>query len=172
MSTLLKTTNGPAVSSRAPLFLGALDRLGYSFHAGVPCSILRDVIAGLEARGSYVAAAREDLAVGFAAGAALAGRKAALYMQNSGLCVASNALASLSLLYEIPALLVVSWRGHGPDAPEHALTGALTPDLFRLLGIPFRVLDPEGWEGQLIETDGEIGRTRRPAGLLVRKGVL
>lgn len=149
-----------------------MDRLGYSFHAGVPCSILRGVIAELEGRGDYVPAAREDLAVGFAAGAALAGRKAALYMQNSGLFVAANALASLSLLYEIPALLVVSWRGCGPDAPEHALAGAVTPDLFRLLGLPFRDLDPERWEEQLLETDEEIERTRRPAALLVRKGVL
>ncbi len=149
-----------------------MDRLGYAFHAGVPCSILRDVIGELEARGGYVPAAREDLAVGFAAGAVLAGRKAAVFMQNSGLCVAANALASLGLLYEIPILLVVSWRGCGPDAPEHALTGAITPGLLRLLGIPFRDLDPERWEEQLAEADGEIDRTRRPAALLVRKGVL
>jgi len=125
-----------------------------------------------EAREDYIPAAREDLAVGFAAGAVLAGRKAAVFMQNSGLCVATNALASLSLLYEIPVLLVVSWRGRGPDAPEHLLTGAFTPGLLGLLGIPWWDLDPVRWEDQLVEADGAAGRGRRPAALLVRKGVL
>ncbi len=164
--------SAPAVSSRARLFLDLLDRLGYSFHTGVPCSILKETIARLEPREDYVPAVREDLAVGMAAGAALAGRKAAVYMQNSGLCVASNALASLSLLYEIPALLVVSWRGRGPDAPEHALTGAVTPGLFRLLGLPFWDLDPDRWEIQVLKADEALDRTRRPAALLVRKGIL
>lgn len=119
-----------------------------------------------------MAAVREDVAVGISAGSALAGRKAAVWMQNSGLGVSANALASLVQLYEIPMLLVVSWRGCGPDAPEHVLTGGITPDLLGLLGIPFLELDPGRLEEQVADADRGIERTRRPVALLVKKGVL
>src|SRR5262244_3864778 len=65
----------------------------------------------------------------------------AVLMQNSGLGTSLNALASLSLMYGLPALLLVTWRGHrGKDAPEHILTGAITERHLGLLGIPHRVL--------------------------------
>ena len=48
-------------------------------------------------------------------------------MQNSGLGVSTNAIVSLHQIYDIPALLVVSWRGQGGaaghDAPEHLIMG-------------------------------------------------
>lgn len=119
-----------------------------------------------------MAAVREDVAVGMAAGAALAGRKAAVWMQNSGLGVSANALSSLVQLYEIPMLLVVSWRGCGADAPEHVLSGRITPDLLGLLGIPFIEADPDRLEEQAADADRGIERTRRPVALLVKKGVL
>lgn len=115
---------------------------------------------------------REDVALGLAAGAALAGKKAAVWMQNSGLGVSLNALASLHLLYEIPVLMMVSWRGCGIDAPEHVLSGRITPDLLRLLGVPFWEADPERIEAQALEADLEMERVRRPVALLVRKGIL
>jgi hypothetical protein len=56
-------------------------------------------------------------------------------MQNSGLGTSLNALASLALMYGLPSLLLVTWRGHrGKDAPEHLLTGEISPRLLELLG--------------------------------------
>src|SRR5262249_56157841 len=108
--------------------------------AGWPCDgPIRDL--GSPPRLSYVAAVREDVAVGMAAGAWFAGRRPVVLMQNSGLGTSLNALASLSLMYGLPALLVVTWRGYqGKDAPEHLLMGEITPALLQLLGIPHRVL--------------------------------
>ena len=61
-------------------------------------------------------------------------------MQNSGLGTSLNALASLSLMYGFPALLLVTWRGFGgKDAPEHILMGEISPPLLELLGVPHRV---------------------------------
>src|SRR5499425_2272576 len=120
-----------------------LERRGFEFFAGVPCSLIEDLIAVLEShpRLPYVAAPREDVAVGMAAGAWFGGRRPAVLMQNSGLGTSLNALASLSLMYGLPALLVVTWRGYrGKDAPEHLLMGEITPKLLDLLGIPHRVL--------------------------------
>ena len=116
---------------------------GFDFFTGVPCSLIETVITALERDDvrPYLAAVREDAALGLAAGAYLGGRRPVVLMQNSGLGTSLNALASLSLLYRLPVLLVVTWRGHGgQDAPEHLLTGEITPGLLDLLGIPYRVL--------------------------------
>jgi phosphonopyruvate decarboxylase len=120
-------------------FASLFPRHGFDFFTGVPCSVISDVIAALERRprAPWVAAVREDAAVGLAAGAWLAGRRPAVLMQNSGLGTGANALASLSVMYGLPALLLVTWRGYGStDAPEHLLMGEISPDLLDLLGVP------------------------------------
>ena len=82
------------------------------------------MIAELERRGLYHGETREDAALGVAAGAYLGGKLPAVVMQNSGLGVSLNALGSLHILYEMPCLLLVTWRGfEGKDAPEHLVMG-------------------------------------------------
>ena len=156
------------------LFLDALEEAGYDWFGGVPCSILKHVIRRLdeEPRYGWLAAVREDAAVGTAVGAWLGGRKPAVFMQNSGFTVCYNALSALSLLYRVPALLVVSWRGHGPDAPEHIHTGATTETVFGTLGIPHLVLEPDRLVEQVREMTAVVDGRRIPAALLVRKGTL
>ena len=170
-------------------FLRALDHAGFDFFTGVPCSLLGRLWTRLEALPSdrYVCAVREDSAIGMAVGAYLGGRTPCVLMQNSGLGVSMNALSSLSLLYETPALLVVSWRGEGGtggvpegstspagyvDAPEHWLMGDVTRRYFELLGIPHRILEPETIESQIEALREETIRTRRPVAVLVRKGLM
>lgn len=152
-----------------------LERRGFDFFAGVPCSLIEDLIAALEVhpRLPYVPAPREDVAVGLAAGAWFAGRRPAVLMQNSGLGTSLNALASLALMYGLPSLLLVTWRGHrGKDAPEHILTGEISPRLLELLRIPHRVLAADTLEADLgwaVETmDGAM----QPVALLVPPGVV
>src|SRR5688500_16076808 len=109
----------------------------------------------------YVPAVREDAAVGLACGAWLAGRKSAIFIQNSGLGVAYNALASLNEIYEVPALIVVSWRGQGgKDAPEHIRMGAVTQQLFDTLEIPWRLgtADAGQLATQVDELEAEMER--------------
>ena len=120
----------------------------------------------------YVPAVREDVAVGLAAGAYLGGSWPVVLMQNSGLGVALNALSSLSRMYELPLLLVVSWRGEGGrDAPEHIQAGAIMAELLDLLSIPYRVLDPARISEQVQEANEMMRRTRQPVALVVRKGM-
>ena len=149
-----------------------LERRGFDFFAGVPCSLIEDLIATLEGhpRLPYIPAPREDVAVGLAAGAWFAGRRPAVLMQNSGLGTSLNALASLSLMYGLPSLLLVTWRGHrGKDAPEHILTGEISPRLLELLKIPHRVLAADTLEADLAWAGGNDGsrhaadRPPRPA---------
>jgi phosphonopyruvate decarboxylase len=156
--------------------LGLLDEHRIDFFAGVPCSLFQGLITTLEASAGvsrpYVAAVREDVAVGVAGGAWFAGRRPAVLMQNSGLGTSLNALASLTLLYGLPALLLVTWRGHGKDAPEHVLTGRITPALLDLLGIPHRVLGPTSAAADLAWARAEMERRPGPVALVVPPGFL
>jgi phosphonopyruvate decarboxylase len=147
-----------------------LERHRFDFFTGVPCSLVEDVIAVLEqgSRAPYVAAVREDAAVGMAAGAWLAGRRPCVLMQNSGLGTSLNALASLSLMYGFPALIVVTWRGfEGKDAPEHILTGAITPRLLDLLGMPYRVLSAETAAADIAWAAQEMDARMQPVAIIV-----
>ncbi len=151
-------------------FAARLERHGFDFFTGVPCSLIEDLIAVLErgTRAPYVAAVREDAAVGVAAGAWFGGRRPVVLMQNSGLGTSLNALASLSLMYGLPVLLVVTWRGFGgKDAPEHILTGEISPKLLELLGVPYRVLAADSLDVDLAWAATEMDARRSPVALLV-----
>jgi phosphonopyruvate decarboxylase len=152
-----------------------LERRGFDFFAGVPCSLIEDLIATLEAhpRLPYIPAPREDVAVGLAAGAWFAGRRPAVLMQNSGLGTSLNSLASLALMYGLPSLLLVTWRGHrGKDAPEHILTGEISPRLLELLRIPHRVLAADTLEADLSWAAETMDGAMQPVALLVPPGVV
>jgi phosphonopyruvate decarboxylase len=152
-----------------------LTRHGFDFFTGVPCSLVEDVIAVLETErdAPYVAAVREDAAVGLAAGAWFAGRRPCVLMQNSGLGTSLNALASLSLMYGLPALIVVTWRGHeGKDAPEHILTGRITPEILDLLGIPHRVLSTETAAADVAWAAKEMDTRMQPVAIVVPPNVV
>ncbi len=162
-------------------FLSALEANGYDFFAGVPCSLLKGVIRRFdeEPRWGYVSAVREDSALGIAAGASMAGRKSAVFMQNSGLGVCLNAIVSLNVIYEIPSLIVVSWRGKdGIDAPEHLIMGEIMTSYFDgitlgdMKGLPWEILDPDDVAGSVANITKKIDERRVPGALIVAKGIL
>jgi phosphonopyruvate decarboxylase len=156
-------------------FVALLEAQGYDFFSGVPCSLIESLIGALEThpRLPYVPAVREDVAVGLAAGAWLAGRLPMVLMQNSGLGTSLNALVSLSLMYRLPALLLVTWRGHeGKDAPEHLLMGEISARLLTLIGIPHRVLGAESLGDDIAWARGEAERLSQPVALLLPPRVL
>jgi sulfopyruvate decarboxylase subunit alpha len=162
-------------------FLAALEANGYDFFAGVPCSLLKGVIRRFdeEPRWGYVSAVREDSALGMAAGAYMGGRKPAVFMQNSGLGVSLNAIVSLNVIYELPALIVVSWRGKdGQDAPEHLVMGEIMTSYFdgitlgAMKGLPWQILDPDDVEGSVAAITKQIDERKVPGALIVAKGIL
>ena len=145
---------------------------GFDFFAGVPCSLVGPVIAELERRGRYLGETREDAALGVAAGAYLGGRLPVVIMQNSGLGVSLNALSSLHMLYQLPVLLLVTWRGHeGRDAPEHLLMGAVLPRLLDVFGIPHRAPEPATLLADVDWAAASLSATRAPVALLVMPGL-
>lgn len=86
---------------------------------------------------TLVRVAKEEEAIGVSAGAHLAGVKSALLMQNHGFLAAINPIVSLALLYKIPLLMLISYRGHfGEKDPWQTQGGLATEPLLRALNVP------------------------------------
>jgi sulfopyruvate decarboxylase alpha subunit len=156
-------------------FVKVLEKHGFNFFAGVPDSILNGVVSSLMDRGEnyYLAAVREDDALGMACWAYLAGKKPVVLMQNSGLGTSLNALTSLHLIYKTPCLLIISWRGHGGvDAPEHIVMGDVCTKILETIGIPHRILSSDSlaedtaWALKVMENE------KVPVAFMVKKGIL
>jgi phosphonopyruvate decarboxylase len=120
-------------------FIAEAGHRGFDFFTGVPCSFLTPLINGVlnDRALAYVGATSEGEAVAIAAGAWLAGRRTVVMCQNSGLGNAVNPLTSLNAPFQIPTLLVTTWRGQPgqPDEPQHVVMGRITQDLLSLIGV-------------------------------------
>ena len=167
--------NLPAIDPQS--FWDALKARGLTFFSGVPDSTFQRTYNAMVADPDirYVPAVREDVALGVVSAAYFHGGLGGVMMQNSGVGNIVNPLTSFNLLYKIPALLVVGWRGYGGppnDAPEHWIMGEKTPEFFDLLQIPYEVLEPSELESALDLLLGAIQRQSVPGALLVRSGVL
>lgn len=124
----------------------------HSIHlfTGVPDSLLKDFCTYIDQHTpphSHIITANEGQAIALAAGYYLATEEIALvYMQNSGLGHAINPLTSLTdpLVYRIPVLLLIGWRGEPglEDEPQHRKKGAITLDLLEALGLNYSILPP------------------------------
>jgi sulfopyruvate decarboxylase alpha subunit len=79
----------------------------------VPDNVLTPLIDGVIGDNYFmsVCATREDEALGVVAGAWMAGTKGCVMMQTSGFAVAPNAIASLIVPFQIPAIMIISERG-------------------------------------------------------------
>ena len=86
---------------------------------------------------TLVRLAKEEEGVGISAGAHLAGVNSAMLMQNHGFLASINPIVSLALLYKIPLLLLLSYRGHfGEKDPWQTQGGLATEPILRALNIP------------------------------------
>ena len=85
---------------------------GVEMILSVPCNMLSGILTEISSRPVlHIPVCREEEGVGIAAGAALAGKKPMLLMQNSGLGNSVNALMSLTQLYRLPLFIMMSHRG-------------------------------------------------------------
>ncbi|MGX1759500.1 hypothetical protein ACWIG5_21735 [Streptomyces lydicus] len=134
-----------------------------------PCGILAPLLERLERRTDYWTIAREDNAVGEAAGAALGGNYPVVLMQNSGFGNSVNALASLVVPYRIPMLLVVSMRGtHSDPTPENEGMGRITEPILQGLGIGHEMLEAGRVAEQFVDALRMLEEKHKPAALLVK----
>lgn len=167
-------------------FVDAARRRGFEWYAGVPCSYLTPFINYvLQDRGlRYVSMANEGDAVALIAGVALAGRGPAAdghsrgisMMQNSGLGNAVSPLTSLTWTFQLPQLLIVTWRGQPGvhDEPQHALMGPITPKMLETMDIPWELFpsEREQIDAVLDRALSYMDDAARPYALVMQKGTV
>jgi len=163
-------------------FVEAARSRGFRWYAGVPCSFLTPFINFVLGDSSlrYVSMGNEGDAVALIAGAALAGdaqgghRRGITMMQNSGLGNAVSPLTSLTWTFQLPQLLIVTWRGQPgiADEPQHALMGPITPALLETMQIPWELFpsDSAAIGPVLDRAVAHMDGTGRPYCLLMQKG--
>ncbi len=148
---------------------------GYDFFTGVPCTIVGNLITTLTDRPDiiYIPAVREDAAVGVASGAYMAGKIPVVLMQNSGLGQCLNTLTSLNLIYKLPCLLIVTWRGfEGKDAPEHLVMGRSCNKLLDTIGIPHHDFNHDNIKSLLNMSYKLVTENKEPMVLFLKKGII
>jgi len=148
---------------------------GYDFFTGVPCTIVGNLITTLTDRPDiiYIPAVREDAAVGVASGAYMAGKIPVVLMQNSGLGQCLNTLTSLNLIYKLPCLLIVTWRGYeGKDAPEHLIMGRTCNKLIDTIGIPHHDFNHDNIKSLVNMSYKLVTENREPMVLFLKKGII
>jgi len=158
----------------AKTFWDYLESKGYDYFSGVPCSILEPVYKELENRKpiSYIPAVKENTALGIASGAFISGRKSAILIQNSGIGNIINALTSFNLIYKIPVLLFITWRGYqGKDAPEHLVMGEKSIDLLNCIGITTIILTDD-FKNELNQAIEIINSKKIPVAVIIRKDLI
>src|SRR5699024_1915951 len=145
-------------------------------YAGVPCSFLTPFINYVIGNNdlTYISSANEGDAVALAAGAYLGGQPAIAMMQNSGLGNAINPLTSLTHIFHIPLLLIITLRGDPnlQDEPQHGLMGRITGPLLEAMEIPWEYfpLESNQIRPALERANQYLRETERPYAFIMRKG--
>lgn len=167
---------------KAADFFSLLKENGFNFFTGVPCSYFAPLceLLNKETAAFHLPAVREDIAVGLAGGAYLAGKLPVLYMQNSGIGYSLEAFASLPLIYYIPMLALVSYRGpQDQGMEEHLIMGQHTEEILQDFKMKYSIIGEPRENAQQTFKPADIKEIKRyllkeelPYFLLVEKGAL
>ena len=160
---------------QAAWFVDRLKARGVRVFTGVPCSFFQDAITCVvrDRTLQYTVVPNEGAALALAAGAYLAGQRAAVMIQSSGFGNLINPLTSLNMIYRLPALLFISGRAYGiEDEPQHAVMGKAMGPMLDVLGIRRMDLptDTDHLEAALDEAMRWMGREKLPFVFIVRRG--
>jgi sulfopyruvate decarboxylase len=119
-----------------------LKKEGISYVISLPCDRTKNLCALLEEKFRYIGISREEDGIGILSGLSLTGKKGILQMQSSGLGNSLNALMTLPYLYELPLLILASWRGYYQESiPAQFPFNEKIPDLLKLYNIPYIIID-------------------------------
>jgi len=123
---------------------------------------------------TLIQVAKEEEAIGIAAGAYFAGERHVLLMQNHGFLAAINGIVSLAQLYGIPLCMLIALRGHwGEPYPWHTRGGIVTEGVLRALGIPFEYArDPAKVGHQIREAYTFSQSALSPVALLLTRDLM
>jgi sulfopyruvate decarboxylase subunit alpha len=166
----------PISLSNSRLIHAALRQCGIKLVSTMPETWLVPLVRMIEADPdmSLLRLAKEEEGVGISAGAHLAGVRSAILLQNHGFLASINGIVSLALLYKIPLLLLVSYRGcHGDKDPWQAQGGIVTEPMLRSLSIPYEVVDePRQVERSMADAITWTGSSLHPMALLLTRKLM
>jgi phosphonopyruvate decarboxylase len=122
----------------ADKFLTPARELGFNFYTGTPCSYLKPFINYIiDTEGfDFIDSVNEGDALAIAAGATIAGKRAVVMFQNSGLGNAVNPLTSLTYTFNLPVMVITTLRGEpggAHDEPQHELMGQITIEMLETM---------------------------------------
>ena len=118
--------------------LAILKKQGIDFTASLPCEKIKTLLEMVGRDFYHVPLTREEEGAGICVGAALAGKRPALFVQSSGIGNMINALLSLTQFYELPLAIFVSRRGVYQEKIEAQLPmGERLPSILAGAGIMF-----------------------------------
>ncbi len=123
--------------------LAGLKEAGVDFVAGLPDGWQRNLQELIEADPAvrFVPVCNEGVGFSICAGAWLGGRKVALSMENSGLRVAAEYIARISLGCGVPVVLLLSYRGDLGETEHWGVPhGIVAEPLLKALRIPYHVV--------------------------------
>lgn len=120
-----------------------LEDAGIDFVSGLPDGWQRNLHELVERNDSfqYVPACNEGVAFSMCAGAWLGGKKSALIMENSGIRVASEYIARISLGTGVPVTLLCSYRGDVGETEHWGIPhGIVAEPLLQSLRIKYLIV--------------------------------
>lgn len=121
--------------------ISILKKSSVDFTASLPCEKIKTLLEMVEERFFHIPLTREEEGVGICAGAALAGRRPAMFVQSSGIGNMLNALLSLTQFYELPLAIFVSQRGiYKEKIAAQFPMGQRLPAILSGAGIPCSVI--------------------------------
>ena len=157
--------------SSAKLLVKEMKAAGISFVACLPDTALREIylLTRDDPFFQLVPVTNEGEGVSVAAGAWLGGKKSITVMENSGLRVASEALARLNVGIDIPVLLLMSYRGSIGEGNWWGEThGVVMEPMLKALRIPYRILENEkDIEGSLRRAIKTMDATKNHVAIII-----
>ncbi|RJQ39059.1 MAG: sulfopyruvate decarboxylase subunit alpha [Nitrospiraceae bacterium] len=121
--------------------IGILKNNGVDFTSSLPCEKIKTLLEMVEDSFFHVPLTREEEGVGISAGAALSGKKPAMFVQSSGIGNMINALLSLTGFYRLPLAIFVSQRGIYKEKIAAQLPmGQRLPMILKGAGISYSVI--------------------------------
>jgi sulfopyruvate decarboxylase subunit alpha len=136
-------TDQPSQPSPSKRILTELKSEGFRLFCTLPDIWTTEIIELLRADPEviHVPLAREEEGIGICVGASLAGTPSAMIIQNAGFFNCIGTIASLPLRYDVPFLLLISYRGlWGEDMPYHVHKGRYTEPLLNALGLSYKLV--------------------------------
>lgn len=166
------------MTAQTDAVIAGIERLKLDFLAYLPSSSIAPIIEHFRFRTGRAGApvafpiSREEEGVGIAGGIALAGRRAAMLVQDNGFGNSLTALTTFAVAYNVPLLVLANTRGGLGEYNSmiHSFSGGV-PAMLDAARIPRFLVDrrnsPDDWTGTIVEAYRHAEMTHRPVALLM-----